>query len=54
MNARYILSVLAVVFLALALRQLSRNGWRIDPKSRAWLLTGTAFGAVSLWLWQAA
>jgi hypothetical protein len=50
--ARYILAVLAVLFLCLAGVRLTRDGGRIGPASRTWLLVGAIFGAVSLWLWR--
>lgn len=50
MNPRYILPVLAVLFLALGGYRLLRNHGRIDPRSKSWLFTGGLFAAVSAWL----
>ena len=51
MSAKYILSALAVIFLLAAFWRLMREGFRLAPASRAWLLVGLIFGAVSGWLW---
>ena len=51
MAAKYILALLAVVFLAAALLRLSREGFRLRPASRTWLTVAVIFGAVSGWLW---
>jgi hypothetical protein len=53
MWARYILGVLAVVFLVLGTVRVLRNG-RIEPAARTWLTIGLVFGAVSAWLWLSA
>jgi hypothetical protein len=50
--AKYILAVLAAVFLALAGLRILRDSGRITPASRTWLLTGIIFGAVSGYLWM--
>jgi uncharacterized membrane protein len=52
--AKYILAVLAVVFLALAATRILRDGGRIMPASRTWLLTGIIFSVVSAYLWMSA
>jgi hypothetical protein len=49
--ARYILAVLAVAFLAAALRRLSRGGGISHPQTKTWLLIAVIFGVVSAWLW---
>jgi hypothetical protein len=49
MAARYILGILAIVFLLLGLVRAAREG-RIGPAARTWLVIGLMFGAVSLWL----
>ena len=53
MAARYILSVLSAVFLALAGLRIWRDSGRIQPASRTWLLIGTIFALVSVYLWIA-
>jgi hypothetical protein len=53
MPARYILSALALVFLAASIARLARDGGRLHPQSRTWLLIAVIFGAVSAWLWYA-
>ncbi len=50
MWARYILGVLAVVFLLLAGTRSLREG-RIAGAARTWLTIGLIFGLVSTWLW---
>lgn len=47
MAAKYILATLSVVFLALAVFGIAQGR---TPPTRAWLITGLAFGAVSTWL----
>ena len=54
MAAKYILAVLAAVFLALAGLRIMRDGARIMPASRNWLLTGIIFAVVSAYLWMSA
>ena len=51
MLAKYILAVLAIVFLAIAALRLVRDGGRIRPASRTWLIVASVFGLVSAWLW---
>ena len=51
MNPRYMLPVLAVVFLILGGVRLLRSGGRVDPRSKSWLMTGGLFALVSAWLW---
>jgi hypothetical protein len=51
MPARYILASLAGVFLVLGGLRVAREGGRIDPAARTWLLIGVIFSGVSLWLW---
>ena len=50
MAAKYILVVLAVLFLAAALMRLSRGGGVWHPQAKAWLLVSGIFFAVSGWL----
>lgn len=51
MTARYILAALAIVFLAAALWRLARDGFKLEPASRTWLMVAVIFTAVSAWLW---
>jgi hypothetical protein len=51
MLARTILACLAVVFLTLAGVRVARDGGRLGPAARTWLLIGVMFGGVSVWLW---
>jgi hypothetical protein len=50
--AKHILGILSVVFLVLAGVRIARDGWRIMPASRTWLLTGIIFAVVSGYLWM--
>jgi hypothetical protein len=50
MATRYILSLLAAAFFAAALWRFSREGFKLGPASRTWLLVALIFGAVSIWL----
>ena len=52
MAAKYILAVLAVVFLVLAGSRITRDSGRVTPASRTWLLTGIIFAVVSGYLWM--
>ena len=52
MAAKYILSVLASAFLVAALWRIFREGFKLGPASRTWLLIALIFGAVSAWLWS--
>lgn len=51
MPARYVLGCLAVVFWILGGLRVAREGGRLDPASRTWLLIAVIFSGVSLWLW---
>lgn len=51
MAAKYILPMLAAVFLVAALWRLSREGFKLGPASRTWLTVALIFSAVSGWLW---
>lgn len=46
MLARYIIGLLALVFLALGIRALPSG----SVQGRTWLLTGSIFAVVSAWL----
>lgn len=52
MAARYILGLLAIVFLTLGSVRSIRDR-QIGPAARTWLLIGLIFGIVSAWLWSA-
>ena len=52
MAAKIILAVLSAVFLVAGAVRLLRDGGRIGPASKTWLLVGTIFAAVSIWLWR--
>lgn len=51
MAAKYILALLAAAFLLTALWRLSRDGFKLGPAARTWLLIALLFGVVSGWLW---
>lgn len=51
MKTPLILAVLAGVFLTAALWRLGRDGFKLAPSSRTWLLVALIFAAVSGWLW---
>jgi hypothetical protein len=48
MAAKYILSVLSVLFLGMGIARATRGG--THPQSRTWLLIGVIFAVVSAWL----
>ena len=50
MSAKYILALLGALFLVLAIAGMTKNGGRIGPASRAWLIIALIFAAVSAWL----
>lgn len=50
MLAKYILAALAVVFLVLAITR--RTNPLSHPQTRAWLIIGVIFAAVSAWLFS--
>lgn len=50
MAAKYILTALAVAFLAAAVRRAGRDGGLSHPQTKTWLLIGVIFGVVSAWL----
>ena len=51
MAAKYILALLAVVFLALALMRVSGGSGISHPQRKTWLLIAVIFGVISAWLW---
>jgi hypothetical protein len=40
------------VFVLSAAVRYARDGWRIGPASRTWLLIAAIFAIVSAWLWS--
>lgn len=52
MLARYILAVLAVVFLGAALGRVASGRPLSHPQTRTWLIVVVIFALVSLWLFQ--
>lgn len=50
MPTRYIFAVLGAVFLIAATIRLVKDGWRVAPASRTWLIIGVIFIAVSFWI----
>ena len=52
MAAKYVVAVLALLFLVLGFVRLARDRGRIAPASRTWLLVGAIFALVSAWLWM--
>lgn len=50
MNPRYLFPVIAAILLVLAGMRFIRNSRRLDPAAKTWLIAGTIFAAVSLWL----
>jgi len=53
MAAKYILAVAAAAFLVAGGARLIRDGGRLHPQSKTWLLVAAIFGAVSAWLFYA-
>lgn len=50
LDAREILGLLAVVFLALAARRASNGRPDVGRQARTWALVGAVFAVISLWL----
>jgi hypothetical protein len=50
MAAKYIFAALALTFLIAAAMTRRRAGGRPHPAQKTWLLVGTIFAAVSIWL----
>jgi hypothetical protein len=48
MAAKYILSVLSLIFIAAA---LSRRGGSGNVQAKTWFVVGVIFAAVAAWLW---
>jgi hypothetical protein len=48
--AQYILLGLGCVFLVAAVVRLAATQWRMTPAARAWLLTGSIFVLVAIFL----
>lgn len=53
MTAKYVLSLLSLVFLVAALWRIGREGFKLGPATRTWFVVAAVFGAVSGWLWYA-
>lgn len=51
MAAKFILAALAAIFLTAALWRLVRDGFKLAPASRTWIMVALIFTAVSAWLW---
>jgi len=51
MAAKYILSILSIIFLAFAAARIHSERGRAAPAARTWLTVGAIFAAVSGWLW---
>jgi hypothetical protein len=51
MAAKYILALMAIAFLLASLWRLSREGFKLGPASRTWLMIALLFGVVAAWLW---
>ncbi|MEJ2379440.1 MAG: hypothetical protein P8Y71_29990 [Pseudolabrys sp.] len=52
MYAKYILAVLSIVFLVLAGVRWRRDGGRLGPQSRTWLIVGVIFALVAALIWR--
>lgn len=50
MLAKWILGVLAALFLLLAAVRIMRDGGRIVNAGRTWLIVGVVFAVVACWL----
>ena len=50
MPTRYIFAVLGAAFLIAAAVRLAKDGWRVVPASKTWLIIGVIFSAVSFWI----
>lgn len=51
MTAKYILAILGGVFLVVAAVRLARDGGKLGPAAKTWLIIGVIFSAVSAWTW---
>jgi hypothetical protein len=51
LTTRIIVGVVAAAFLVLAGWRMIRDGARVVPSSKAWLITGLILAAVSAYLW---
>jgi hypothetical protein len=54
MAAKYVLAVLACVFLIAAGSRVARDGSVRHPQARTWLTIACIFGGVSAWLFYTA
>ena len=53
MGADRIIGSLALVFLILAVTRIVRDGGRLGPAARTWLLIALIFAVVTAWQWLA-
>ena len=53
-SAPIVITVLAVLFVGLAMARAVRDGSLSHPRTRTWLLVGAIFGAVSAYLFYKA
>lgn len=51
MVVKAIFPTLAVVFLLLAIFKMAREGGKLGPAARTWLIIAAIFGAVGAYLW---
>lgn len=51
MTTKYILGGLGLVFLIAAIVRLARDGGKIGPAAKTWLIIGAIFTAVAAWSW---
>jgi hypothetical protein len=49
-SARYIVLGIGCLFLVAAALRLMNQQWHLTPDVKSWLLIGTIFVAVSVWL----
>jgi hypothetical protein len=53
MTAKYILAILAVIFVGLGIARRASGRQDTGRQSRTFLIVGLMFGAVATWLWWA-
>lgn len=51
-TTKVMLAGLSVVFLVLGIARLLRDGGKLKPAAKTWLLIGSIFGVVSIWLFN--
>lgn len=52
MTVKLLLPILSGVFLVLGIARVLRDGGKLKPAAKTWLLIGCIFGAVSVWLFN--